>query len=156
MNNKIFFDNKYIKFRCIQAFFYRELQRADEIKKQDGGKDCTRNSLIVLDELKNIMSIIEHNNNTYNTLKELSKRNAFIKNYYNSINRIIKKYFIIDEPWIPSLLTLETFRIYTESGFEDFRNIKFIDLIAEYEKHEDRKENKIGLHLKCAEELFLN
>ena len=144
------------KYRCIQAYLHRELKRAEQVNTTKDAKECVNDNNFVLSCLYEIVNIIENNNNTYEQIKRLSKINPLIKGYYNSIEKVLSKYFTIEEPWLPSLLAIETFRIFTEQGYNDFKHIDFMAALAEYEKHEDRKTNKISVHMKCAENLYLS
>ena len=108
---------------------------------------------VVAKAIQGIKDIIEEKNNTYEDMKILIT-NPLFRSYYNTIGDTVKKHFTIGKGWIPSFLTIEVLRIFDEKGYTDFKEIDFVSLQGYYQKHEDRKENDLALHYKCAEDIY--
>lgn len=142
------------KFRCLQAYLHRELLRAEKLNSSGDAKECVNDNKFVLSCLDEIVKVIEKNNNTYEQITKVAKINPLIKGYYNSIEEVLNKHFKLEDAWIPSLLAIETFRIFSEYGYKDFEHINFLAVLSEYENYEDRKSNKIPTHMRCAEDLY--
>jgi hypothetical protein len=151
--NPFIYDLRALKFRCIQAYFHFQLEEAQKETDKGKGKVCSLNYDKVKDCLIDIKSRIENNKNTYEDIKNYAKINPIIALYYNVIGKIVKKYFSLNNGWIPSFLTLEVLRIFTEKGYKDFADIDFLDLQGEFQMFKDKEKGLLSKHYECAAEI---
>lgn len=148
------YDLRYLKYRCVQAYLHTLSMDAERAKEKGITSECARNAEIVKENIIKIVNIIESHGNTYEAIELVARSNPMIIPYYNVSKEIVHKYFKPKEEYIPALLTLEVLRLFTEKGYTEFKDIDFLSAQTEFQKAENRKENKVPLHMKCAEELF--
>ena len=152
--NAFIYDIRAYKYKFIQAYFHFQLLQAERLTMEGKGRPCAIEEDIVASSVQKIRKIIEDNNNTYEDVMKTIKYNPPMREYYNIIGDTVKKHFTIRKGWIPSFLTIEVSRIFDEKGYTDFKEIDFVSLQGYYQKHEDRKENDLALHYKCAEDIY--
>lgn len=148
------YDLRYLKYRCIQAYLHTILKEAEAAVDKGITTECTRNTEFVKKTIYKIIEIIEFHGNTFSAIELVAQSNPMIIPYYNVSKQIVNKYFKVNDEYIPALLTLEVLRLFSERGYKEFKDIDFLSAQTEFQKAENRKENKVPLHMKCAEELF--
>lgn len=151
--NAFIYDIRFLKYRFVQAYFHFQLIQAQRLTDEGKGRVCVVEENVVAKAIQGIKDIIEEKNNTYEDMKILII-NPLFRSYYNTIGDTVKKHFKVNMGWIPSFLAIEVLRIFQERGYTDFKEIDFMALQEYYQRHEDRKENDIALHYKCAEDIY--
>lgn len=151
--NNFIYDIRSLKYRCVQAYFHFQLEEAQKLTEEGKGDVCVRDEDFISSQIKEIKSRMEQNNNTYENILKLAKTNSFIIPYYNVIGQIVKKHFSVGIGWIPSFLAVEVLRLFSEKGYQDFKDIDFLKLMKEYELFEDKKKSNLIIHFKCAAEI---
>lgn len=152
--NPFIYDLRTYKYKFIQAYFHFQLLQAERLKNEGKGKLCVIEEDIVATSVQKIIKIIEDNNNTYEDVIKTIKYNPPMREYYNVIGNTVKKHFTVGKGWIPSFLAIEVLRIFDEKGYTTFKEIDFLTLQGYYQKHENRKENDLITHYKCAEDIY--
>jgi hypothetical protein len=152
--NAFIYDLRTYKYKFIQAYFHFQLVQAERLTNEGKGRPCVIEEDIVASSVQRIRKIIENNNNTYEDVMKTIKFNPLMSEYYNIIGNTVKKHFTIGKGWIPSFLAIEVLRIFDEKGYTTFKEIDFVLLQGYYQKHDDRKENDLILHYKCAEDIY--
>lgn len=151
--NNFIYDIRALKYRCVQAYFHFQLEEAQKMTDEGRGDVCTRDEDFIRSQIKEIKLKIEQNHNTNEDILKLVKTNPLIIPYYNVIGQIVKKHFSVGVRWIPSFLTIEVLRLFSEKGYQDFKDIDFLQLMKEYELFEDKKKSNLITHFKCAAEI---
>lgn len=151
--NNFIYDIRALKYRCVQSYFHLQLEEAQKLAEEGKGDVCVRDEDFIRSQIKEIKLRIEQNHNTYEDILKIVKTNPLIIPYYNVIGQIVKKHFSVGVRWIPSFLTIEVLRLFSEKGYQDFKDIDFLQLMKEYELFEDKKKSNLITHFKCAAEI---
>ena len=152
--NAFIYDIRTYKYRLVQAYFHFQLVQAQKLTEEGKGRVCVMEEDIVAESVHKIKNIIEEKNNTYSDISNILRANPPFRDYYKTIGDTVKKYFKLGQGWIPSFLCIEVLRIFDEKGYLDFNEIDFVSLQGYYQKHEDRRDNDLVTHYRCAEDIY--
>lgn len=155
MNNFIY-DIRVLKYKCILAYFHRQLEEAEKMTNEGKGETCVKDIEYVRSSIFEIKDKIEELKCTYKDMALQIKSNPFLIPYYNTIGATIKKHFPVNAPWVPAFLMLEVLRLFAEKNYKIFPEMDFIKLQEQFQRHENRKDSNLPLHYKCAEDIFLS
>lgn len=157
--NNFIYDIRTLKYKCILAYFHRQLEEAEKMTNEGKGEICVKDIEYVRSSISKIKIRMEELKCTDKDMALQIRANPFLIPYYNTIGQTVKKHFPVQTPWIPSFLMIEVLRLFTEKNYNLFPesdDMDFVKLQHEFQRHENRKDSNLPLHYKCAEDIFLS